>query len=118
MDWSFLGGRWSKAAEPPAGFPTAFAGAAYDNDINSIALFGGLVDTAPAGDLWTFDGRKWTKRDAPSGPAPRAHPAVAYDERNGALVVFGGADRSGASLGDTWTWTAYNGWRQVGAAGA
>jgi hypothetical protein len=39
---------------------------------------------------------------------------IAYDEKNAALVMFGGAMASTTPLGDTWTWTAKNGWKQVG----
>ena len=111
--WSFVGGRWIRVDNTPAGLPTSFAAAVYDNDVNSILLFGGQGAGGPSSDLWAFDGRRWEKRDAASPPPPRAHPALAYDDKEGALVVFGGAAAGGAPLGDTWLWTAKDGWRSV-----
>ena len=113
VGWSFIAGRWSAIADPPAGFPAAFAGAAYANDVNSILLFGGEVGGAVSPDLWAFDGQSWQKREAPSAPPGRAHTAVAYDGQRAALVVFGGAGADATPLADTWTWTAKSGWKQA-----
>ncbi|MES1189430.1 MAG: kelch repeat-containing protein [Myxococcales bacterium] len=107
--------RWSLGSStdsPPARGAQALVGI----DDERAFLFGGqgleLYD-----DTWLWDGTTWQNacEDTACGepPAARAgHALVLLDQAASRVVMMGGQDAQGV-VGDTWSWSEQDGWRQI-----
>ena len=111
--WAFIGHRWSRLGDLPAGLPPVNMSRASSPALNApVAFGGGTESTGLSADLWAWDGKAWQRREAPNGPTARRGAALADDQKGQQLVLFGGVGADGI-LGDTWTWTPDKGWTRV-----
>ncbi|MCI4343190.1 MAG: hypothetical protein L3J92_03620 [Thermoplasmata archaeon] len=115
--WTLHNGSWanitaSLSVAPPA---RADAGIAYDNEDQSVLLFGGFDGATVYNDTWIFHAGQWTNVSPAQSPSPRFAPAMTGDASAGDVVLFGGSNSSSPyaiSYNDTWTFQ--NGsWTQV-----
>ena len=92
----------------PAG--RAYEGFAYDVHDGYLVLYGGQpASGAPLGQTWTLGSDwSWVSRTTASAPSARYGEAMAYDPSDGQLILFGGINGTGATLRDTWSYSAGN----------
>jgi hypothetical protein len=109
--WSYTASGWTRLVDGPARIR---AGVAYDSRIGKLIAFGGIGPSGPPlGDTWSFDGSTW-QRISISGPPAREGAVMAYFPPRKELVLFGGnPDTTPQDYGDTWTWTASEGWQPL-----
>lgn len=107
--WAFVGLRWTRVGDLPAGMPALGAATAYAGSVNTPLVFGGDGQQGPADQLWGWDGNGWQPRPAEPRPPGRHGAGMAFDAKRGTLLMFGGQGPGGL-LADTWTWQPDHGW--------
>lgn len=108
---------WTDATPDPLpeDWPSARSGHifVYDDQSNTVLLFGGFNDCGALGDTWLLSvagGQyNWTLKETPLHLTPRMNSSAAYDPASGQIMLFGGMD--GNYLNDTWTWQSSTGWK-------
>jgi hypothetical protein len=108
---------WTAAASETNPPPLVGASAVYDNDDQTIVLFGGrLADGALSNDTWVWTGSRWIEFAGSKIQAPPARQlaAMAFDPTLHQLIVFGGIGADGQLFDDTWAWNGVS-WYQIGA---
>ncbi len=108
--WTFSNGVWTQLY--PTAAPSARTGSmiTYDNDTQSVVLFGGFVQSGSVlsgtNDTWTYHGGVWTNVTDGRAPSPRGGGGLAYDETDGYLLLFGGYTLpSNVGLNDSWNYS-------------
>jgi hypothetical protein len=117
--WAYNGRSWRRVATDCTSTPErcpserANPAAAYDEERDTVVVFGGSVPVAPTvnealGDTWLWDGQRFAPACGEtalcaSSPPPRYGASLVYDRSRGVLVLFGGHDGTNA-LADTWEW--------------
>ena len=96
----------------------------YDNESDSIVLFGGSdVNDAALDDTWLFDynSNTWTQVNPPNSPYARLRHSMVYDDESDIIISFGGTDLgiyAGNIITTDTTWaydTNANNWTQMAA---
>jgi hypothetical protein len=110
--WLWNGTTWSEA--PSAESPPARYGAsmAYDPDLGSAVMFGGVVGDVtaepPTGtatvfdDMWSWNGTTWAHLQPVTMPPGRFYSQMTYDATQHELLLFGGSLNDSADANDTW----------------
>jgi PKD repeat protein len=81
------------------------AALAFDNQTQSLILFGGFGGT---GDTWSFSGNSWTRLTPANSPSSRGGAALLLDPLNGSVLLFGGCAASacaGGPFAETWEYS-------------
>jgi len=121
--WEYHTGVWRQIVSGPdveLTQPAGRYGAAASGDPadNYRLLFGGTTGYGPNGETWIFteqdkslgvnpsSGYQWIELFPSTAPSPRTYAAMTYDAKDGYVVLFGGMTKTGAALGDTWTFSA------------
>ncbi|MCA8954117.1 MAG: hypothetical protein KDE27_31705 [Planctomycetes bacterium] len=101
--WRFTGTDWAALGDLATPAMRLGGAAAYDAVRQQVVLFGGLTNSADAGQL--FDGR-WHDIVAGVAPAARAYLHLHWSGIDQAVLLFGGdgAIPTSGVLGDTWLW--------------
>jgi hypothetical protein len=110
--WLWNGTTWSEATTPVS--PPARYGAsmAYDPDLGTTVMFGGVVGNVqaqpPSGtvtvfdDMWSWNGTAWTQLQPAALPPGRFYSQMTYDATRHELLLFGGSLNVTADANDTW----------------
>lgn len=116
--WEFKNDQWKKLNTNHAPLPRAEAMMVYDENRNTIVLFGGYHiqdgDYLKLKDTWEFYDNDWHLISS-SGPSARHGVSMAYDPKNKSVLLFGGSTvdkQYGASSGETWQWNG-NQWNKI-----
>ncbi len=109
--WGWDGDRWTFLSDGQITSRYSHV-MAYDNERNTMVLFGGPLRT----DTWERGPSGEWRQMATSGPSSRINSAMVYDSRRGVMVLFGGDDSRGFNRGDTWEWNGST-WTQVSETG-
>ena len=105
--WTFSNGVWTPLHPPVSPPARASSAMTYDQADGYVVLFGGFNAAAALSDTWTFSHGVWTNvTSAGDSPPARYSEALTYDYADGYVLMFGGEAQGGASLGDTWTYSA------------
>jgi hypothetical protein len=104
--WEWDGTTWTEIAPPQHPPPRLAEAMFFDVQRDELVLFGGYDGVSATSDMWTFDGVTWTQIAASTPLAPRLFSPIAYDSSARHAVLFGGQTFGGATLADTWTWSA------------
>lgn len=115
--WIWNGKDWKQkmiATKPSARY---FHTMAYDNELESVILFGGTTSSGDNNETWRWDGTKWTKMNPANKPTARIFSSMNYDSERNGLILFGGGETVGGEnmvvpLNDTWEWNGSN-WTQL-----
>lgn len=115
--WVWSGTSWTLLSnEGPS--PRQSHRIVFNSDTGDIFLFGGSNAAGQSlNDTWIFNKGKWTKLDMQDAPSPRLQHTLAYDQDRKKIILFGGFNRTEAGkiiYGDTWEWSATQGWRLKG----
>jgi hypothetical protein len=118
--WKYDNGTWYALPDAPASYRTR-TGMAYDLATNSLVVFAGydhVVEVWPPPNfvkIFDLNTATWSV-PTPSGnyPSIRMAHSFTYNPATGSIVLVGGTTfGSDTLLGDTWHWTAQNGWTQA-----
>jgi hypothetical protein len=112
--WTWDGSTWEQLSTVVPG-SRGFHAMTYASNSSHTLLFGGRDGDELLNDLWAWNGRDWSRLSS-SGPVRRGIYASAYDRRRGELVIHGSGDRVDGKWmldGETWAWSADEGWRVV-----
>ena len=115
-NWIDLTPRTIPSARPPG---RGFATMAFDQNTNSVVLFGGQNFSGNLGDTWLLNSNdQWVKANPSTSPPARFGAAMSYDERSHLVFLFGGqGGPKNTFLNDTWAWNGTT-WFQVFPANA
>lgn len=105
--WVFADGQWKNitASIGPAPPPLYWGAMAYDNQTESVILFGGhTASSTYTNETWSFNGDSWTELTPVTSPPARNSESLVYDAHDGYLLMFGGQNES--YLNDTWSYSA------------
>jgi hypothetical protein len=110
--WLWNGTTWAEAAaavSPPARFGASMA---YDPDLGTAVVFGGVTGNVtaqpPTGtvrvfdDMWSWNGTNWMQLQPDTLPPGRFFSQMTYDASRHELVLFGGSLNASADANDTW----------------
>ena len=87
--------------------PRSRHGLVHDAGRRTTILFGGIIwkgDGQLLDDTWELRSGYWIPEESGPKPQARHRGAMIFDSRRGCAVLFGGQGRTGAFLGDTWTY--------------
>jgi hypothetical protein len=111
--WVWNGTTWAREAtpvNPPARYGASMA---YDPDLGTAVLFGGVTGNvlgfqSPTGtatvfdDMWSWNGTTWAQLRPATMPSGRFYSQMTYDATRNELVLFGGSLNENADANDTW----------------
>jgi hypothetical protein len=106
---------WEIASAGQSPPPLTNASMVYDNDTQTVVLFGGeTASGALSNNTWVWNGSTWTDLPGSRVQAPPARQlaAMAFDPVLHQLILFGGEGAGGIALGDTWAWNGAS-WYQI-----
>ena len=118
--WTYSAGVWANVTSTagPAPPVTAWGGMAYDNQTESVILFGGLEGLSPSteytNETWSFHDNAWTQLFPTTSPPARNSESLVDDVSDGVLLMFGGQNDT-QSFNDTWTFSGTD-WSKVSPA--
>lgn len=108
--WQFKNNQWEKLITNNAPSPRAEAAMVYDENNESIILFGGYYinngEYIKLGDTWEFYNNDWHLIST-MGPSDRHGASMVYHSSDKSVVLFGGSTidkQYGESTGETWKW--------------
>ncbi|MCX5743066.1 MAG: hypothetical protein NT062_11300, partial [Proteobacteria bacterium] len=108
--WIWDGARWSAPPPPVAPGTRSHMAAAFDQDRQTLVMFGGFDGSGVRGDTWELTDGHWTNV-ASTGPQPRSDAGMAYDAAHHQIVMFGGRVVTVATP-TTWLWDGVS-WTQA-----
>ncbi|MCI4317646.1 MAG: hypothetical protein L3J96_03835, partial [Thermoplasmata archaeon] len=114
--WTFQAGVWTKLAKGPATmYPRESVTMGYDNESQSVVLFGGYSQTKgkDLADTWNFTAGNWTVVNASTFPTARMDNVMMYEPALGHLIMAFGQNLNGVPFKDVWqyslgVWTKLN----------
>ena len=115
--WTYSAGTWKNVTptEGPSPPATAWGSMAYDNQTETVILFGGLTGLSPSteytNETWSFHDNSWTELSPATSPPARNSASLVDDVSDGSLLLFGGQNDSGP-FNDTWTFSGTD-WSRV-----
>jgi len=108
--WQFKNNQWKKLTTNNAPSPRAEAAMAYDENRETVILFGGYYihngEYIKLGDTWEFHHNDW-HLVSKVGPSKRHGVSMTYNSEDNSIVLFGGSTTDkqyGKSKGETWKW--------------
>ena len=105
--WTYSAGVWTNitgtvGTSPPS---TVWGSMAYDNQTESVILFGGLQGLTPSteytNETWSFHDNKWVELFPATSPPARNSASLVDDVSDGDLLLFGGQNDT-EDFDDTW----------------
>lgn len=103
--WIWDGDAWS-LVDPTDSQPSARDATriAYDQNTDTLLLFGGRSGRQVLGDTWRWDGERWKQLEPDNSPSPRAFHDMVYDPNRERIILYGGWEGRNRSLADFWEW--------------
>ncbi len=107
--WAWNGTAWIQIFPIDSPSPRFGASMVFDQNNQSLLLFGGSDYTQVFNDTWSWNGINWIQLFPSEMPSPRALAAMTFDASIMRTLLFGGTGNLvGQYFGDTWLWSGSN----------